>query len=169
MDKQEFFLLIPAIIYGVALVDLLKVFKNKKTYWEVVAWGSVMMLFVIITWLELFEKLDTVAANKWYYILLIGKAIIVAQIAAIITPEEKHMNTKDYFISIKQGFFLLIAALTIFNFVLQEFYYDDHRPWTFRLSIIAIALACAFFNKMWIRVATLIIVAAILIQILIFI
>ena len=169
MDKQEFFLLIPAIIYGVALVDLLKVFKNKKTYWEVVAWGSLMMLFVIITWLELFAKLDMVAANKWYYVLMIGKAIIVAQIAAIITPEEKHMNTKDYFISIKQGFFLLIAALTIFNFVLQEFYYDDHRSLTIRLSITALALASAFFNKMWIRAATLIIITAILIQILIFI
>jgi hypothetical protein len=79
------------------------------------------------------------------------------------------MNTKDYFISIKQGFFLLIAALTIFNFVLQEFYYDDHRPWTFRHSIISIAIAFAIFKKKWIIVATLIIVAAILIQILIFI
>lgn len=169
MDRQEFFLLIPAIIYGVALVDLLKVFKNKKTYWEVVAWGSVMMLYVIITWLELFAKLDMVAANKWYYILLIGKAIILAQIASIITPVEKHMNTKDYFLSIKQAFFFLIAALTIFNFVLQEFYYDDHRPLLIRLSIVALALVCAFLNKMWIRVATLVIIFAILVQILILI
>ena len=34
MQKQEFFLLIPAIIYGVALIDLLKVFGNNKIYWE---------------------------------------------------------------------------------------------------------------------------------------
>jgi hypothetical protein len=169
MDKQEFFLLIPAIIYGVALVDLLKVFKNKKTYWEVIAWGSVMMVYIIITWLELFAKLDMIAANKWYYILMIGKAIIVAQIAAIITPEEKDMNTKDYFISIKQGFFLLISLMTIFNYILQEFYYDDHRSWTLRLSIIALTLSCAFINKMWLRVATLIIISAILIQILVLI
>lgn len=169
MDKQEFFLLIPAIIYGVALVDLLKVFKTKKTYWEVVAWGTVMMIYVIITWLELFAKLDMVAANKWYYIVLIGKAIIVAQIASIITPEEKHMDAKDYFLSIKQSFFLLIAALTIFNVLLQEFYYDDHRPLTIRLSIIALTLTCAFFNKIWIRTATLIITIAILVRILILI
>lgn len=169
MDKQEFFLLIPAIIYGVALVDLLKVYKTKKTYWEAVAWGTVMMGYIIITWLELFEKLDMVATNKWYYIVMIGKAIIVAQLASIITPEEKHLDAKDYFLSIKQSFFLLIAALTIFNVLLQEFYYDDHRPFAIRLSIITLTLTCAFFNKIWIRTATLIITIAILVRILILI
>jgi hypothetical protein len=37
VEKQEFFLLMPAIIYGVALIDLLKVFGDKKIYWELLA------------------------------------------------------------------------------------------------------------------------------------
>ena len=48
MEKQEFFLLLPAIVYGVAIIDLLKVFSHEKNYWEMVAWGSLMMVYVVI-------------------------------------------------------------------------------------------------------------------------
>ena len=47
MDKQEFFLLIPAIIYGVAIVDLLKIFGHKKNYIEMMGWGIYLMMPVI--------------------------------------------------------------------------------------------------------------------------
>ena len=76
MEKQEFFLLMPAIIYGVALVDLLKIFKGRKPYWEVVAWGGLFMIYIIIVWLELWDKLDIVATDKWFFILAILKAIL---------------------------------------------------------------------------------------------
>jgi hypothetical protein len=167
MEKQEFFLLMPAIVYGVAMVDLLKVFKRgRKTYWEVLAWGSVFMVYIIIIWLELWAKLDIVATDKWFFILIILKAILVAQIAAIITPEEKDINTKEYFLSNRVQFFLMISALVIFNIVLQEFFYDDHRPWVIRSAILALSLACVFINKSWIRIATLVVTFALLISIL---
>ena len=167
MDKQEFFLLIPAIIYGVALVDLLKVFKTKKTYWEVVAWGSLFMVYIIIIWLELYAKLDIVATDKWFFILTILKAILLAQIAAIITPEEKDTNTRDYFLSVRVQFFLMVSAFIIFNSLLQEFFYNDHRPWAIRAAILSLSLACVFFNKAWIRITSLVVTFALLIGILI--
>ncbi len=167
MEKQEFFLLLPAIIYGVALIDLLKIFKGRKTYWEVVAWGSVFMVYIVIIWLELWAKLDIVATDKWFFILTILKAILLAQIAGIITPEEKNINTKNYFLSVRVQFFLMVSALVIFNIVLQEFFYDDHRPWVIRLAILSLSLACVFFNKAWIRIVTLIVTFALLIRILI--
>ena len=48
MDKEEFFLLIPGIIYGVAIVDLLKVFSHKKNYFEMVGWAVLYLLAIII-------------------------------------------------------------------------------------------------------------------------
>ena len=167
MEKQEFFLLMPAIIYGVALVDLLKVFKGRKTYWEVVAWGSVFMVYIVIIWLELWAKLDIVATDKWFFILTILKAILLAQIAGIITPEEKDTNTKNYFLSVRVKFFLMVSALVIFNIFLQEFFYNDHRPWFIRGSILALSLSCVFINKSWIRIATLVVTFGLLIRILI--
>ena len=57
MEKQEFLLLIPAIIYGVAIVDLLKIFQHKIRYWELIAWGLLLMVLVINIWIELYQKL----------------------------------------------------------------------------------------------------------------
>ena len=167
MEKQEFFLLLPAIIYGVALIDLLKIFKGRKTYWEVVAWGSVFMVYIIIIWLELWSKLDMVATDKWFFILTILKAILLAQIAASITPEEKDTNTKEYFLSVRVQFFLMVSALVIFNIFLQEFFYNDQRPWVIRIAILTLSLACVFFNKAWIRIVTLVVTFGLLINILI--
>ena len=166
MEKQEFFLLLPAIIYGVALVDLLKVFKGRKTYWEVVAWGSVFMVYIVIIWLELWAKLDIVATDKWFFILTILKAILLAQIAGIITPEAKDTNTKNYFLSVRVQFFLMVSALVMFNIFLQEFFYNDHRPWTIRVAILSLSLSCVFFNKAWIRITTLVVTFGLLISIL---
>jgi hypothetical protein len=166
MERQEFFLLMPAIIYGVALIDLLKVFGNNKIYWELLAWGSLLMVNIIVIWLELWAKLDLVATDKWFFILVIIQAILLAQIAGVITPEEKHIDTKIYFHSIRRTFFLLISATIIFNFLSQELFYDDQRSWLIRPFILIMALACAFINKLWIRIASLVIIYGLLIKIL---
>ena len=112
MTKEEFFLLIPAIIYGVALVDLLKVFKGKLNYWELTVWGSIMMFYIVIVWLELFAKLELVSANKWFYLITIGKAIVVAQIAAVITPEDKDIDHKEYFLTVRRTIFGLMFIVS---------------------------------------------------------
>ena len=98
MDNQEFFLLIPAIIYGVAIVDLLKVFKSRKTYWEITGWGVLLMVIIINTWAELYNKLGALVDSNINFFLIIGQSIVYAQAASLITPEEKHLNTKDYFL-----------------------------------------------------------------------
>ena len=167
MAKQEFFLLIPAIIYGVALIDLLKVFGNNKIYWELLAWGSMLMVDIIVIWLELWAKLNLVATDKWFFILVIIQAILFAQIAAVITPEEKDIDTKIYFHSIRKLFFSLISATIVFNFLSQEFFYDDQRSELIRPLILIMALACAFIDKIWIRTTSLVIIFGILIKILI--
>ena len=42
----------PAIIYGVAIIDLVKVFSHKKNYLEMVAWGSLLMVYItIVGWI----------------------------------------------------------------------------------------------------------------------
>ena len=166
MEKQEFFLLIPAIIYGVALIDLLKIFGDSKIYWELLAWGCLLMINIIVIWLELWAKLELVATDKWFFILIIIQAILFAQIAAVITPEEKHIDTKTYFFSIRKVFFLLMSATIVFNLLSQEFFYDDQRSGFIRPIILIMTLACSFINKIWIRITSLVIIFGILITIL---
>ncbi len=155
MDKQEFFLLIPAIIYGVAIVDLLKIFSHKKNYIEVVGWGMFTMLVVIFNWIELYNKLELITSNSLNFFLIIIQAILFAQIAGIITPEEKDADTKKYFFEIRRTFFWLISAGSMLNILLQFFVYDDHSPSWLRPVAIVFFLICAYSDKFWIRISVL--------------
>ena len=74
MSKEEFVLLIPAIIYGVAIVDLLKTFRV-KIYWEIPVWGIYMLLNAIILALTLYGQLNAMAENNVVLILVVFQAI----------------------------------------------------------------------------------------------
>jgi len=115
MEKQEFLLLIPAVVFGVAIVDLLKLFSHKKSYFELVGWGIFLMLSIVSTWMRLFEKLDVVSSSNLLFLLIIAQAMLFARAANIITPEEKHEDTKAYFFSILKPFFILVAVIAFFN------------------------------------------------------
>lgn len=158
MDKQEFFLLIPAIIYGVAIVDLLKIFGHKKNYIEMVGWGLFVMMAVIFSWIELYNKLEVITSNNISFFFIIIQAIIFAKVAAIITPEEKDVDTKEYYFNVRRTFFLLLSGMTAYGILIQYFVYDDHSPSWLRPLVIVFYIICGFSSKYWLRLITLSIV-----------
>ncbi len=151
MEKQEFFLLIPAIIYGVAMVDLLKIFQHKKSYWEVVSWGILLFMIIINSWIELYQKLGSFVDNNINFYLIIGQAIMYAQTAYVITPEEKDADTKQYFHSVKKLFFLLLAGTIIVNVIIRYAVFDDDRAIWLRPLAVVLLLICAYVDKLWVR------------------
>ncbi len=152
MDKQEFLLLIPAIIYGVAIVDLLKVFKHKSLYWELVFWGTLLMTTIISLWMDLYQKLEFIVDSNLNFFVIIIQSIIYAQTASVLTPEDVHVDGKKYFLENKKTFFLLIAATSLINIIVQFVVFDDDRTWL-RLIAIPLFVACAYFDKLWYRTA----------------
>ena len=72
-----------------------------------VAWGVLMITYVIIIWQELFVKLSLVANEVFFFTFSVVKAIVLSQIAYSLTPEEKDKDTKQYFLSVRKRFFLL--------------------------------------------------------------
>lgn len=155
MDKQEFFLLIPAIIYGVAIVDLLKIFSHRRNYLELVGWGIFVMMAVIFSWIELYNKLGLITSDNISFFFIIIQAIIFAKIAALITPEEKDIDTKEYFFNVRKLFFLLLSAMAVYGIIMQYFVYDDHSPSWLRPLAIVFYLICGFSNNYWLRIITL--------------
>ena len=49
MDKQEYLLLIPGLLFALAIIDLDKIFAHRKAYYELVGWG--LYLILAICWL----------------------------------------------------------------------------------------------------------------------
>ena len=104
MDKQEFLLLIPAIIYGVAIVDLMKIFQNKKNYWETVLWGIYMFVIIVFAWTELYQKLNVITDDIKSFFLVIIQSVVYAQAIRVLTPEERMMIQKAIFLKIGELF-----------------------------------------------------------------
>jgi len=144
MEKQEFLLLIPGIIYGVAIVDLLKIVQHKRNYWILV------LISIINHWIELYQKLGTLVDSNFNFFLIIGQAMIYAQAANIITPGEQDSDTKAYFFKIRKKFFLILVGVILANMLLQFVVFDDHRTWI-RVIGLPLFLACAYIDKLWVR------------------
>lgn len=156
MEKQEFLLLIPAIIYGVAIVDLLKIFNHKQNYIEMVGWGIFIMVAVIFNWIELFNKLNLITEENVSFFLIIVQAILFARVAAIITPEEKDADTEKYFMDVRLKFFWLLSFMTAYGIVMRYYIFDDQTIFWLRPLIILLYLIAAYSNKYWLRLAIMI-------------
>lgn len=150
MDKQEFLLLIPGIIYGVAIVDLLKIVQHKYNYWEVVYWGVLLMVMIINHWMDLYQKLDAIVDNNLNFYLIIGQAMVYAQAANVITPTENDIDTREYFFRIRKNFFLIVLGAVVVNILIEFVVFEDHLLWI-RITGIPLILACAFIDKVWVR------------------
>ena len=150
MDKQEFLLLIPGIIYGVAIVDLLKIVQHKYNYWEVIFWGVMLLITIIKHWIDLYQKLEVLVDNNINFFLIIGQAMVYAQAANVITPDHKDSDTKEYFFRIRNAFFLIIVGSIVLNIILQFVVFDDHKL-LIRITGIPLMLACAFIDRIWLR------------------
>ena len=156
MSKEEFLLIIPAVVFGIAVVDLNKIFKHKKGYYELIGWGLYLLLAICWLWYETYEKLGTFVDQKWGYFLLIIQAVLYSRAAAIITPEEKDIDTKNYYMAIKKPFFLILASIAALLIFYQLAFYDDgHILWV-RFLAIPLLIGCAFIDNAWLRNGVLI-------------
>ncbi|MFY0628178.1 MAG: hypothetical protein JXR07_17905 [Reichenbachiella sp.] len=156
MDKQEYFLLIPAIIYGVAIVDLLKIFSHRKNYFEMVGWGVFYLMAIIILWMDLYHVLEVISEHSLSFVLIIVQAILYARGAGLITPEEKDEDTEAYFMEVRKQFFFLMAAIVLVNLLIQVIVKDDQTPIWFRLGMFVLALILALWDNKKFRVTIMI-------------
>ena len=146
MDQQEFLLLIPAIIYGVAIVDLLKVFRRKVYYWESLLWSILMMMSIIIIWLELYRKLGAIVDSNLAFILIIIQSVVYAQVASVLAPEDDSPSEKEYFVNMQKQFFILLALSAFVNLMVQFFVFEDNKE-VIRMVSIPILLAMCLFKQ----------------------
>ena len=150
MLKQEFILLIPGIIYGVAIVDLLKLFRTRM-YPELWGWGVFAFLSIIQSWLSLFNKLDKIATNNLDFLVIVIHSVMMAKAISLLTPEEEDIDSERYFLSIIKPFAKLVTAIILLNFIIQYTVYDDNTALWWRLTAIGWSLWLVFTQKRWVR------------------
>ena len=116
-----------------------------------ILWGIYMFLVVVYGWSSLFQKLGSITHSNANFFLIIFQSIVYAQAISILTPRENDIDTKEYFMEIRQKFFLASALIAITNIIVQVTVYDDHQiPWLRPLALVGL-FAAAFIDKIWIR------------------
>ena len=155
MSKSEFILLIPGIIYGVALVDLLKIFRHKSTYWEVVSWGIIMIINLIVSWFTLYDKLEIISNSILLFTVYIISTLLFAQAIFVLTPEEENKDTKAYFLKSNRQFFILLLGFIIMNNILSFFIAENEFYTIVRYIVILPFIAIIIWQKRWLRIIAL--------------
>ena len=150
MSKSEFLLLIPGLIYGVGVVDLIKV-TFKKHYWEIYAWAIVLFLVLILQWYNFYENIDQAVENKLMFTLMMFSPLIFTRGCYLLTPTDE-MESKAYFLKYRKAFFLNIVALIIANSLLQYFLMavPDARSFG-RLLFLPLMIVASYWDNMWFR------------------
>jgi hypothetical protein len=155
MVREEFILLIPGIIYGVAIVDLLKILR-RGVYFELAGCGIFFLLSVVNIWLELYDKLAIIATNNLDFLLVIIQAILFTKAVNILTPEDDDENTKTYFLSNIRSVFILLISVLIINLIIQIMVFDDQRTLWIRPLGALLYLSMIFAGQLkWVRLVIL--------------
>jgi len=150
MSKAEFILLIPGILYGIALVDLLKIVRHGTKYWETIMWTFILFLVVIADWFKLYNFVDKISENITLFTLYILSPLIFVQVCFTLTPGENDTDMKKYFLDNRKAFFTTVVLYIISKLSIQYLVENDGKL-IIRLLGISLYSLCIFSDKIWVR------------------
>jgi hypothetical protein len=162
MDPKTL-LLIPGVIYGVGLADLLKAFKP-KIYWEITVMAILLILTLIINWFLFSEKLEIVGGNLGLFALSLITPMLFTRACNVLTPGVDIQNTREHYHAVLKPFFLLLATHTLVNVLIQTLIEDDGFN-ILRLIGIPFLLVCAFYHRLWMRLVMMLIIGSLIIYV----
>ena len=119
MEKQEFLFLIPGIIYGSAIFDLLSIGRAKKLYWESVLWVILLFFSVVVILFSLYEDLNNITSSVIDYSIFLASPILFAQASFLLSSGDKEVDLKDYFLINRKKFFLVTCSLKVVNMIIS--------------------------------------------------
>lgn len=151
MQPQEYFAILPLLIYGIAIAELVSpwrsFFEEKKPYLPFILTGLLMLEVAFSNFYRFFSFLDHTYQNYFVFLAHLFSPLVFLMAAHVYTPEErKNLDTRDYF---HRKFKLLMILLAIF--VSSHFVYDigANINTYLRLTFIAILLFAGLTRKVW--------------------
>jgi len=150
MSKSEFLLLIPGLIYGVGVVDLIKI-TFRIHYWEIYAWATILFMVLILQWYSFYNNIDQAVEDKLLFSLMMLSPLVFTRGCYLLTPTEGS-DTKEYFLKQRKAFFINLVFMILINTGLQYFLVAVPDARTFsRLLFLPIMLVAGYWDNMWYR------------------
>ena len=152
MDQQEFMFLIPGVIYGIAIFDLLSIIRSNKIYWESLLWVLLLFFCIVSILFNLFPKLEAITSNIRIYTLFLFSPILFAHSCFLLTPKEENSDLKHQFHQNRKAFFLSASGVITVGLILN---YIGIKSSMIYLNIIGLSLFLlnVFIDKLPLRLA----------------
>jgi len=144
---------IPAIIYGLALVELVRIYRHKSQYWETNLLGFFLFLTIIFDRYKTFPYIDQLFDNMFVFTLYMIAPLVFMQACYTLTPEVEEDVAIEHFKNRRKSFFVLLAVFTSFNVVIEIFLIDQGMLYM-RIAVVLLFVSNALFDKLWLRAIT---------------
>lgn len=149
MSKTEFLILIPGVLYGIGLADLLKL-SFKKYYFEAYLWGLIMLMVLVLHWFDLFENIGSITDHRGKFLLSLVVPLLYTTTCYNLTPDDE---SKVYFMDNRKKLFLLLASLSLSNTLVQLLYEAPDERLIIKLVIIPFLILAGYWNNLYFRIS----------------
>jgi hypothetical protein len=149
MTSNEYFLILPMLLYGLAIADLVgswRRFLVKEQQYAPYIVTTILLLevsFYNFYQLNQYVTVDTFKTYFAYFKVLISPLIFLV-VVAVLTPDKDTPDLKGYF---KKYMHLIFGGMALF--VAAHFLVDPLSPMAPRLISIGFLLITAIFRKEW--------------------
>jgi drug/metabolite transporter (DMT)-like permease len=140
-------------MYGMAVFDLISLFRSKKYYWESMLWGGLMFFALLTIVYRLFDVLELLTSNLGYYTLFIFSPLFFVQGSYSLTPKDEDDNMNELFHKRRQAFFGSLAGVLFINYLIGHFIVgrQDLYP---QLALLVLMALNVFIDKLYLRLTT---------------
>lgn len=155
---------IPGIIYGMALVELVRIYRHKSQYWETNLLGVFLLLTIITDRYKTFPYIDELFGNMFIFTIYMISPLVYLQACYSLTPELEEDVALDHFKNRRRKFFFLLAVFTSINVVIEVFLIDQ-KMLLLRIAIVSLFLLNGFIDNLWLRVGTYVIIVIAIVKV----
>lgn len=151
MDPAEYLAIVPLLIYGIGITELLgqwKRFFNKEGRFPLYIIYTIILTEVAVYNVVIYIDLVNVIPQQSYftYLLNLLPPILFLMVVNIFTPDEGS-QTEEYFNKNIRLIFVLIALFAASHFLYE---FDEQQGQTyFRIVFMVLLMAIAIFKKQW--------------------
>lgn len=153
MDIAKYMAVIPGILYGMALVELIKIYRHKSRYWETNLLGFLLFITIIYDKYKTFPYMNELFSNMAVFTLYLIGPFVFMHMCYTLTPENEDDEAEEHFLGIRKKFFYMLAIFTSFNIFIELLFINDGLIYL-RFLGVALYTLNGYFNWKWLRIIT---------------
>ena len=151
MQPQEYFAILPLLIYGIAIAELISpwriFFEDKKPYVPFILTGVMMLEVAFYNFYQFFTHLENTFQSYYIFLSYLLSPLVFLMAAHVYTPESNdNLNIREYFYKRFKLLMILLAVFVASHFIIEI---GADLKTGVRFLFIAMLLLAAFTRWIW--------------------